>query len=142
MVSKIKIFTPGSIENLQAAMIEALKPVGEGFGVSFEVSATGYRPNSVPFKVIASTLNSDGTAKNPDKEEWDKFCSAIGLEKDDFGREFTQRGRTFKITGLKLNRPKYPVNAIDVATNKGFKFPVASVTMSLRRNTAMAGVEG
>lgn len=51
----------------------------------------------------------------------------LGLREDALGVIFVMRGKAYRVTGLATNRPKYPINAEQVDTGKGFKFPRSTV---------------
>jgi hypothetical protein len=46
------------------------------------------------------------------------------------GTKFKVRGETFEVTGYKANRPKFPVQATSLATNRRYKFTLAQVKSS------------
>jgi hypothetical protein len=89
--------------------------------VKFEIVA----PDAVTGKVVS--MDAQGFAKNAVK---------YGLHPDDLGKEFTSRGHTYMITGLKTSRPKFPISASRVTDGKGFKFPADLVLRALGRQVS------
>lgn len=52
-----------------------------------------------------------GNMADVEKREWEMRAPLLGFEGKDFGREFTYRGRTYTIAGIRLQRKKYPILA-------------------------------
>jgi hypothetical protein len=57
-----------------------------------------------------------------DRLAFDRVCELVGLTPEDFGREFTSRGRTFRVTGVNPRSPKFPIVATCVETGRPYKF--------------------
>jgi len=113
---------------------EALKSVGEELGISIEVHGSisythGGEEANAKLKLLSITVGNDGqeAVHDPEAEDFKRFASLYGFKPEDLGRQFTSRGKTFEITGLKLSRKKYPVSAREVGTDRQYKFPATDV---------------
>ena len=86
----------------------------------------------ITFKFEVSATNEDGTVETKEASDFKKLASIYGLSPDDLGREFTTYdGKTFKITGLKTTRRKYPISA--TMNGKSYKFPAEQIKQHLQR---------
>tara|TARA_B100000614_G_C14333991_1_gene405956 strand:+ start:240 stop:653 length:414 start_codon:yes stop_codon:yes gene_type:complete len=86
----------------------------------------------ITFKFEVSATNEDGTVETKEASDFKKLASLYGLSPDDLGREFTTwDGKTFKITGLKRTRRKYPISA--TMNGKSYKFPAEQIKQHLQR---------
>lgn len=77
---------------------------------------------NIKFEILAP--NESGEIESPEAKEFKSYATQYGFEPEDLGSEFTHRGETFRITGLKTRRPKFPISAERVRDGRGFKFPV------------------
>jgi len=84
------------------------------------------------FKFEMLAPNASGEIETPQAKEFKSYATQYGFEPEDLGSEFTHRGETFRITGLKTRRPKFPICAERVKDGRGFKFPVEAVKRSGR----------
>ena len=50
------------------------------------------------------------------------YANMVGLEPSDFGMEFTQRGDTYTLCGLKTRNRKFPILAKKASDGKIYKF--------------------
>lgn len=56
-----------------------------------------------------------------------RYAPSFGLQASDYGKVITHGGRSFTVTGLRLNAPKRPVLATD-KNGKTFIFTVQAIT--------------
>jgi hypothetical protein len=61
------------------------------------------------------------------KKRWERFARSYGLEAAWFGQTFTHKRSQYKIVGLNLRSPKYPIEVRRTRDDRGFKFTVALV---------------
>lgn len=54
-------------------------------------------------------------------------CRSVGLEAQDYGAVFSTYNGTYKLTGVKPSRPKYPLLGICQRTGKTYKLPRSCV---------------
>jgi hypothetical protein len=69
------------------------------------------------------------------KRIWDKNCSRIKFKPDDFGKEFTIRGKTYTICGYSAGAKKFPILMQD-KTGKRWKFSPDQLRKREREGTA------
>lgn len=133
----MKITNFGRTEHrmLSAAITDALKAVGDEFGVDLTAGGgqigSGLGRVNVEVKVRETASGVSGA-----KAVWDRQCAYFGLKPEHFGMTFLSNGVMFKITGLATSRPKYPVDAVRVHDKRAFKFPVSTVLAKLPIKTA------
>lgn len=89
----------------------------------------------ISFKVRA---NKDG--QSADEITWRKYALLVGLEADDFGREFENRKERFKIRSLNINR-KRPVLAERLSDGTLFQFDAAGINRILRTTVKVVSVD-
>lgn len=120
-------FTPAECRRVAKVMEDALVgPLAE-LGLTVEFAGGKYdRTGSYTPKV---TVRANGSAER----EFASVASLVGLEAEDFGREFTVRGETYRVTGVNLKAPKFPVLAERVSDGRGFKFPEPTVRVAFGR---------
>lgn len=106
---------------LSSAMLAALASVEQQFGVKFETAGGSLGSTDMVIKIKAST--SDTTAVDAAaKRDFGFYCRHVGLEPDDFGCEFSGSSGRYRLIGVSLNRPKYPIDGECLRTGKKFKF--------------------
>ena len=129
MISKAKLTA------IRLAMQEAIKNVETDHSVVIRVIGAhyGYK-GDIKFEVVS--LNSPESVIDPDAYSFKTFAKTYGMEPEWLGKTFMHQGKTFRITGLKSNRPKFPVSATCVTDgpsyNRAFKFPAYSVVGAMR----------
>lgn len=103
----------------------ALVAVAASNGVTFKVGNMRYSDTEVTITIKA--LNTEGmTVEEFAKEDWDRNCFLLDLEKEHFGRSFQSNGHRFKVVGLKLSNRMYPVVA-ETPSGKRYKFKPVDV---------------
>ena len=113
--------------DLNAALIE----VGAMNGVVFKVGNMRYSSDNVQIKIEAFNTNGAGADTNFDQMAWEKDCEWLGFKKEDFGKAFTIRGRTFTVSGLKPANTKYPIIGTGPEGGK-YKFQADQVLRGLK----------
>lgn len=111
---------------LSVAIEKALKDIGDEFGVDLKTNGgqigTGCGRVNVEVTVRETAAGVNGAAA-----EWNQFCHSVGLPRDLYGKTFISGGTLYRITGLALNRPKFPVSAERVHDKRSFKFTAQSI---------------
>jgi hypothetical protein len=134
MSEKITSFDDkANLRRLSDAMREALAPVAERFGVEVFIGGGSYSPSEGTFKPKVEVRTADSeelTFRNGAPLLWPR-----GLEADDYGRTFSQGGRTFKLASVNLRARKRPVLA-DSDDGKRYAFSTDSVLKALGREVA------
>ena len=88
-----------------------LAELGESEGLTLETSNIRYTGTTFTIKVEGTVAgNADEAARIQFKAALDKkpFMFA-GLTADDYGKEFSAYGETYRLVGLKPRSPKYPL---------------------------------
>jgi hypothetical protein len=119
---------------LRVSMQAALDSGEYGRKYSIKVGNASYSPEGTGhFKVEFGQVDATtGIVASPEREDFTKMATMYGLTPDDLDAKFTHRGTTYKITGLKTRRPKFPISVVRVSDNKGFKFPDSVVARQKR----------
>jgi hypothetical protein len=126
--------TPGLCKRLEAEMLEACAAVAARHGLKVEglgiqVMDLGWH---FEFGVRASIPLADGTTLQPERMLFEALAEEYSLRPEDFGREFTNGGERFRITGIDPRRPRYPVSAVRIPDSKGYKFTAENVAALLQ----------
>ncbi len=127
---------------INEAVQAALAPVADGLGLNVEVNGGRYDPATGTFKPrIEFSLPDSG------RKAWERDVRNLDFSTDteagdkiraeDYGAEVTipGSGRTYRLTGINLRAPKYPVVATEVKTGKSFKLTEDAVRRALGRRT-------
>jgi len=118
--SKITIIDRKTIISLRDQIEERLAQLGEDLGIELTLGKGTYSDegfghfSKLSIKVIGGTT----------QEELDfmAYANMVGLEPSDFGMEFTQRGDTYTLCGLKTRNRKFPILAKKASDGKIYKF--------------------
>jgi len=108
-----------------------LLQIGKELGLDLSVGNGSFTSVDGKLQLIIKSLNESGEAVDRSMLDFKHYAKSYGLSPEDYGKTFKHGNETYKITGLKTNRPKFPINAIRVKDGKGFKFPAASVINGL-----------
>lgn len=87
------------------------------FGLKLDVGKMKYSDSDVKVQLTISLESYDAA-----REDFEMHCHLFDLEPSHYGAEFIANGERFRLTGLNINRPKYPFSATRVKDNKQFKF--------------------
>jgi hypothetical protein len=99
-----------------------LKLIGTKYNVSIKtVGNTTYDSCSFRMRIEGVKTDANGVSEK-DRLDFNRGCKIVGLNPEDFGKEFVSRGVRYKITGLKLNRPTYPICVERVKDGRSLKF--------------------
>ena len=118
---------------LQSERNEAAKPMLAKYGMVVKTASARFGPGE--FSITIKSLSTD-PALDPRVTDYERYAESFGLPKDGLGQTITVRQGTFRITGLDLNRRKYPVVVVNVATGKTMLFTEAGVRAALLRGLA------
>jgi hypothetical protein len=81
---------------------------------------------SVTFDATSCKIQISGMVdpvSSPEAQQKNKsFSEMLGYSDNIVGLKFTSKGRTFEVTSIDLKRPKFPINAKDLADGKPYKF--------------------
>ncbi len=122
-----------NLDTIKTAVLEALIPVGEELGLSFEFGRGTYTENNFVVKLEIATLDENGEANNRTADDFRSNAFSYGLEPDDLGRTFVTYSGRFTITGAKPKNRKYPIIA-ENAGGTAYKFSARDVKNALARD--------
>lgn len=116
MTATIKKFDTHQVKEIRKQVNASLEELGARLGLTIKAGNASYSNNEVTFKLACQIEGHD-----PDKEEFERSCWAFELKPEQYGTPFIAGGKSFKLVGIKLNRPKYPI--IGLGTDgKRYKF--------------------
>ncbi len=119
------MFTRAQAKNYGDLATMAVGDLLGTYGLEVEYVSGRYGPDGLVAKIrIFDPAEREHAAGN------DAMC--LGLPADIVGKTFnyptpTGRIRMFEVTGIKLNRPRYPIQIKNIATGGEYKFSVASL---------------
>jgi len=111
---------------------QALEALGKELGVEFNLGNASFDDKTATFKLNIAVIGEDGEVVDVEAETFKQRATLYGLSPDDLGKTFNTNNGTFKITGLKPSRRKYPISADRVDDGKGFKFTAENVKRCLK----------
>lgn len=134
----IKSFDRPAVRAVMDECEAALRAVAERHGLTLVRKTCSYRENECPvaFKLLTVVTDDDGEVVTPEAQEFVRNAAWYGMQASDLGREFTLRGKRFKVAGSKIRNRKYPIIAECVVTGKRFKLPAEDVAAVLVRQKA------
>ena len=129
-MARIKSFDRISIRFLQAAVSDALKKVGEAFGVEFKVGGGHFNPTHYACRLDVAIAGTEPQ----EAQDFRQYADVFGLKPDDLGRTFLDRGRRFTIVGLLPRSRSYPILAQNDRGTR-YKFSVETVKAGFNSKT-------
>ena len=110
-------FNNQSIHGVMGAAEEALKAVGEKYGVSFRFAGVSMTSDHASMKLECSVLRKAGSLSR-EAEDFLHYCKMYGMEKEWLNKVFLSRNKEHRLIGLMPNRPKYPILVEEVRSGK------------------------
>lgn len=131
----IKQFDRPSVRKILEECRAALEPIAEKYGLALDRKGSTYRPDALPvmLQFLIKETDEDGNVMSAAAKDFQKYAAMFDLDPSDLGREFTSRGETYRITGLKTKSRKYPILGEHVRTGTTYKFPVETVKYGLKK---------
>ncbi len=116
----------------------ALQVVADKHGVELIRKSANFSSTdlNMKFQLRSMDKDSDGNQITQESSLFKTLAVSYNLNPDDLGREFNSARGRYKITGLVPRRRKFPIQAVCIATGRGFKFPAHSVRLALARENA------
>ncbi len=111
----------------------AVKAVAVRHGLEFDHQRCRFGATEMTTKLTLKMVGTADAMADFSRMQFPALASRLGLPEDALGKPFNHRGYGFTITGLKLERPKYPVSCKRMLDGKPFKFPVLIVKNALER---------
>jgi len=120
-IKPIKQFT--KVEAIRSAdlMLSELNPLMEQLGVKISQKRGTFNSNSFTITFELSVKGEDGTPITNAAKDYERYSSMYGINKK-LNSNIEVSGRVFKITGLNLRSPKYPI--IVTSGDKSYKLTI------------------
>ena len=125
-MAKIKKFDKKSLSEFREGFEKTVEAFAKKSGVAISLGGIRYGEANFTGKlevVIADTASGMSAQEALGRKSLSLEGFMFGLTENDYGRTFKNwDGQTYKLTGVKASRPKYPIKAENVRTGKSFKF--------------------
>jgi hypothetical protein len=131
--TQINRFDRPRLKELRRKIEVALSEVGAAEGIDFSLGGISFSDHSFTVSVKAAMI-SDGISSF-EQVEWNQYCRSFGLEEEDFGKSFRDKGSVMTIVGIKPRSSKYPIIVRDEA-GKQYKMTLDYVQFKLERKSA------
>lgn len=105
--------------------IKALEKVAAEHGMSIRAGRSSFREENANIKFDLSDIAADGEILTPEAQAFKLNAGRYGLSPDDLYGTFNLHGKQYRITGLKTQRPKFPISGVNVKTGQKHKFTEA-----------------
>lgn len=125
----------GTIDRVNARTCSITPDVPDRPGQYYRISPRNLRPTGAASTAPTTPAAPRVDTTAADKALWEAMADGYGLPADAFGKTFKVKGTEYRITGLVPSRPKYPVSAVRVRDNRGFKFHESTVRFALAAST-------
>jgi len=132
MNDKITKLDRPTVKHITKRLETAVKPLAEELGVAIDFGSCTFNTSNCKFQLKVSVLDCDGKAITEESESFRSNAKLFGLQPDDLGKEFTFRGQSYTICGLKPKSLKYPVIARS-DNGRDYKFDCRTVLGALGR---------
>lgn len=117
-------FTAAGHKIISSEMQTELAALGEKYGLKFSVGGGKLGDNS--FEIKVSVRPADRKAAEAQAAETLGWAGIpLGIVSEDYGTVFVHAGKAFRLTGVNMNRPAYPVSGNCVKTGRSYKFPAS-----------------
>ena len=127
--------TKDNIDLVKTRILEALLPVGEELGLSFDFGRGTYNSNNFVTQLEVMIDNDDGVAMSREATDFQQYSWKYGLRSDQLGVVFASDNSNYRIVGCKIKNRKYPIIVEDINSGNRYKFAASTV------KTAMDKVE-
>lgn len=116
-----------TLKQIEADLVAALAPVAQKHGLkSLRFTTGGYSAKA--FHLRLEGLAEGNILDDPyQKSKIQRACFKFGLTPDIINREFTYKGATWRVETLNPKKVKYPVDCINLTTNKHAFFPASTI---------------
>ena len=131
---KIDKFTPRNLDQIAKSINEALKSVGEEFGIVLETGKMRYGDTTSTIKIEAAIGDgSSGALELKYKDGFMKYCHLFDMKEEHHGKIVKISGnRTAIIYGIAPNNVKYPIILKMVDGGKLIKSMAEPITRQLK----------
>lgn len=116
------MFTKTLLKEIRKDVDEALKTVGDKYGIDLSLGNISYTKDSFTGKLLAEKRLSSDEVEDKKRKEWNNNCSIYGFTKEDYQKTFEHKGKIYALIGFATSRPKFCVIAKDIKTGKEMLF--------------------
>ena len=103
----ITSFNKSNLADVRSAINTSLNDVADHFGITLEIGNISFQDNRFSTKITANTVSEDGVVQTREREDFTRYAQSLcDLDPDWLDDSFTDRGLTYKITGLKTKARK------------------------------------
>jgi len=130
--NKIVSMDKHTVLGLREEIDEALRTLGEKYGLKIHAGKCRYGATSAEFALEASIINSAGVALTPELVAMKRRATMWGTTEAKLEEPIKLFGKTYTLTGFVSCRPRYPFLASCHEDGKTYKFSAASVAVALK----------
>lgn len=120
---------------LSTRMAELLAPLEAEFGVKLNVGGGQYGQGTGMVRVNVEVQDT-GSGMSASEQTFRLHAGYVGLKPEWFGASFYYNGQEYRVVGLNLGAPKYPVNVERVHDKKAFKMTASMVKIGIEAEVA------
>lgn len=129
---QIEMFTKHNLPEIRKVIDEALKAALAPFGLGGQLGKIGYTERSFKANLDVTILGSSvSQTLELERSKFELQCRAFGLLPEHYRKCFRSNGEVYTLTGFKPENHKYPIIAVNLGSNKSFKFPMSAVSKIL-----------
>lgn len=114
---KIEQIDRAALKEIDNALLPAVKMAAEELGLEVEIKGGSYDPT-----VGTASRKVEFSLGGAAEREFARYAPIFGLKAEDYGKEFTSRGTTYRLVELSTRRPKFPAVGERTKDGKLFKF--------------------
>lgn len=119
------------IKNIRGDIDEALKVVGEKYGVKLSTGNASFTAGNATMKLEIAAIVEGGKVISKEVEDFNLYCRRYGMTSDHLGKTFKAwNGIEYTIIGCRPRASKSPIIAKD-SFGKRYKFPALAVLQGL-----------
>lgn len=116
-------FNATNVKSFRKDFDQAMKQLQETYGVDIQLGTIRFTDMKFSSKLTVTKTGTNRSGKTADQISFERNAFFVGLENEDFNREFTDRGITYKIVGI---NPRARKNPILLETTDGKKYSANS----------------
>lgn len=122
---KIEVVDKQSTRVIQQAFLKALETAAAELGVTVKAQGGTMMSGSVvlKYKVTGNSPTAIANAETMQRHH----LELLGFPPETLGKSFTSRGTEYRVVGVELGRPKYPIRGARVPDGKIFLFTTEAI---------------
>ncbi len=118
--STVASFTQETVLEVQENLVAMVKAYAKQHGMQLTNANCKYNSRKCDFTLSLAIPDSAESA-NVERIEFEALASLFGLTSNDYQRQFSLNGRSFRLIGFKPNNRKYPIIGVD-ENDRRYKF--------------------